>query len=217
MKMNVVSIISVALLVAGSAYFVVDKINSDKSQKVLEKEYTIKDDEIQRLQKETLELKETLKKKKKVIEPSQEKLAAVFGEETPSSEVPTESPENENIVPAIDCNWINKKIVNFFSYLDKRTYIEEYRLKNDTYAHFRNIIAKLYEQKPMGGETKFPGDILKNTYHLYRTLRKENIILIKDIINKEKDIVEQTMDYFYQQQIHCENNGKILPPFDALF
>ncbi len=216
-KRNVISIICIALLLTGVAYLIVDKISARKSQERLKSEFKMKNDEIQRLEKETVDLKKTLNKNKESIGASQEKLAAVFGEETPSSELPTISSENENIVPTIDCNWINEKIVNFFSYLDKRKYIQEYKLKNDSYIHFKNIIAKLYEQKPMVSESKFPGDILKNTYHFYRTLRKENIILIKDIINKEKDIVEQTMDYFYQQQIHCENTDMILPPFDVLY
>ncbi len=217
MKKNVISIISIALLLSGLVYLIMDKISSRKSQELLKNEYKMKDEDIQYLLKETAELKETLKREREVIEPTQEKLADVFGEETPSSEVSHESTENENVVPAIDCNSINKRVINFFSYLDKREYIKEYQLENGTYALFKNVTAKLYKQKPIVGEKNSPGDILKNTYHFYRTISKNNIILIKDIIEKEKDIAEQTMDYFYQQHIRCANADKILPPFDALY
>lgn len=217
MKKNTVSIISIALLLTGLVYLVMDKISSRKSQELLENEYKLKNEEVQSLQKESAELKETLKKERGVIAPTQEKLADVFGEGTPLHEVFHESTENETVLPAIDCNSINKRVVNFFSYLDKREYIIEYQLENGTYSLFKNISAKLYKQKPIVGEKNSPGDILKNTYHFYRTISKNNIILIKDIIEKEKDIAEQTMDYFYQQHIHCANADKILPPFDALY
>ncbi len=101
--------------------------------------------------------------------------------------------------------------------MDTREYIKEYQLKNGTYAYFKNISSKLYEDKPMVGEKNFPEGILKNAYHFYRTISKRNIVLIKDIFEKEKDIVEQTIDYFYQQQIHCSDTEMFLPPFDALY
>jgi hypothetical protein len=58
---------------------------------------------------------------------------------------------------------------------------------------------------------------LKNAYHFYRAISKRNIILIKEIIEKEKNIIEQTIDYFYQQHISCEDNEMFLPPFDDLY
>lgn len=217
MTKSVLSIIFSTLLLSGLVYLVVDKISARKSQELLEDEFRVKGEEVQRLVEETVELKQTLKKEREVIEPPPEKLAVVFGEDTPLAEAPPESAEDKIVVAAVDCNLINKKIVNFFSYLDKREYIKEYQLEVSTYDHFKNITAKLYEQKPVVGEKNLLGDILKNTYHFYRTIKKRNIILIKDIIHKEKDVLEQTMDYFYTQHIHCENADKILPPFDALY
>ena len=251
MNKSVVVIICIAFLLSGTglAYLLVDKIKARKSQELLENEYKKKDEKIQHLQEETVVLKEKLKKKRELLEPQQEKLSAVFGEKTPSSElslesaeevslespeevslksseeVSLESPEevslesakNENIVPAIDCSGINSKIINFFSYLDTREYIKEYQLKSGTYTHFKSITSKLHEQKPIVVEKKFPGDILKNAYHFYRALSKRNIILIKDIIEKEKNVIEQTIDYFYQQHIRCSDNEMFLPPFDDLY
>ncbi len=228
MKKSAVVIICSAFLLTGTglAYLIVDKINTRKSQERLENEHKMKDEKIQRLQQETVELKKTLSKGKEVIGASQEKLtveqpqgklAVIFGEETPPSIVSPESIEEENVVPAIDCALINEKIINFFSYLDTREYVKEYQLKNGTYAYFKNIASKLLEQKPMVGEKKFPESILKNTYHFYRAISKRNIILIKDIIQQEKDFLEQTIGYFYQQHIHCNDTEMFLPPFDALY
>ncbi len=243
MNKSVVAIICIAFLLSGTglAYLLVDKIKARKSQELLENEYKKKDEKIQHLQEETVVLKEKLKKKRALLEPQQEKLSAVFGEKAPSSEDSLESAEedslesaeevslesaeevslesaiNENIVPTIDCSGINSKIINFFSYLDTREYIKEYQLKSGTYTHFKSITSKLHEQKPIVVEKKFPGDILKNAYHFYRALSKRNIILIKDIIEKEKNVIEQTIDYFYQQHIRCKDNEMFLPPFDDLY
>ena len=227
MNKSVVVIICIAFLLSGTglAYLLVDKIKARKSQELLENEYKKKDEKIQHLQQETVVLKEKLKKKRELLEPQQEKLSAVFGEKTPPSEVSLESAEkvslesaeNENIVPEIDCSGINNKIINFFSYLDTREYIKEYQLKSGTYAHFKSITSKLHEQKPIVVEKKFPLDILKNAYHFYRAISKRNIILIKDIIEKEKNVIEQTIDYFYQQHIRCKDNEMFLPPFDDLY
>ena len=227
MNKSVVAIICIAFLLSGTglAYLLVDKIKARKSQELLENEYKKKDEKIQHLQEETVVLKEKLKKKRALLEPQQEKLSAVFGEKAPSSEdslesaeeVSLESTKNENIVPLIDCSGINNKIINFFSYLDTREYIKEYQLKSGTYTHFKSITSKLHEQKPIVVEKKFPGDILKNAYHFYRALSKRNIILIKDIIEKEKNVIEQTIDYFYQQHIRCKDNEMFLPPFDDLY
>ena len=243
MNKSVVAIICIAFLLSGTglAYLLVDKIKARKSQELLENEYKKKDEKIQHLQEETVVLKEKLKKKRALLEPQQEKLSAVFGEKAPSSEdslesaeedslesaeevslesaeeVSLESTKNENIVPLIDCSGINNKIINFFSYLDTREYIKEYQLKSGTYTHFKSITSKLHEQKPIVVEKKFPGDILKNAYHFYRAISKRNIILIKDIIEKEKNVIEQTIDYFYQQHIRCKDNEMFLPPFDDLY
>ena len=243
MNKSVVVIICIAFLLSGTglAYLLVDKIKARKSQELLENEYKKKDEKIQHLQEETVVLKEKLKKKRALLEPQQEKLSAVFGEKAPSSEdslesaeedslesaeevslesaeeVSLESTKNENIVPLIDCSGINNKIINFFSYLDTREYIKEYQLKSGTYSHFKGITSKLHEQKPIVVEKKIPGDILKNAYHFYRAISKRNIILIKDIIEKEKNVIEQTIDYFYQQHIRCKDNEMFLPPFDDLY
>ena len=242
MNKSVVAIICIAFLLSGTglAYLLVDKIKARKSQELLENEYKKKDEKILHLQEETVALKEKLKKKRALLEPQQEKLSAVFGEKAPSSEdslesaeedslesaeevslesaeeVSLESTKNENIVPLIDCSGINNKIINFFSYLDTREYIKEYQLKSGTYAHFKSITSKLHEQKPIVVEKKFPLDILKNAYHFYRAISKRNIILIKDIIEKEKNVIEQTIDYFYQQHIRCIFVAKTMKCFFLL-
>ena len=217
MKKNVPLIVVIILLLSGSVFSIMDKISDRKSRELEKNKQRMKDEEIQHLLAEKAELQEILKKEKEVIEPTPEKLADVFGEAKPSSETTQESAEHENIVVAVDCGFINKQINNFFSYLDKRDYIKEYQIRDGTYAYLKKIITKLYEQIPIAGETHSPGDILKNAYHFYRTISKKNILLIKDIIEKEKDIVEKTMDYFYQQQTHCKDTEKFFPPFDALY
>ena len=58
-KRNVISIICIALLLTGVAYLIVDKISARKSQERLKNEFKMKDDEIQRLEKQTVDLKKS--------------------------------------------------------------------------------------------------------------------------------------------------------------
>lgn len=168
----------------------------------------------ERLKGEAAKLKEMLKKAKKVVQPK--KLSDVFGEDTLLSNLQRNN-EDKTIAPSVDCASVNKRILNFFSYLDQRDYIRDYQITMGTYDYFKNIMAKLAEHHPIAGEEHVPDNILKNAYHFYRTITKNDIILIKDIIEKERDVVEQTMDYFYKQEIYCEENQKFIPSFGTLY
>lgn len=218
MSKNTLLIILVFFLSAGLVYMAVDKVAERKSRQLMEEEYKIKEDDIQRLLDESAQLKEKLEEEKKIIQP--EKLTDVFGEPTPSYEMQFESTsdrEAEEVVTEINCGSIKERILNFFSYLDRRDYIKEYELKDGTYAFYKETITELSKERPVAGEEHFPAGLKKNIYHFYRALNKKTIIFIKDVVKNEKDITEQTMDYFYQLQIRCEDTKQFLPSFDTLY
>ncbi len=192
----------------GLAYMVMDKNTSSKSQKLLK-------EEVQLLKEETSKLKEIIKEKKSTMDEG--KLSNVFDVESSSSNTQVDSTNKNKTLAINDCESANIRILNFFSFLDQRNYIEDYNLKNGTHAYFKNIITKLSKQRPAAGEEHFPEDILKNAYHFYRTISKKNIILIKDIIEKERYLLEQIMYDFYQEQMLCDNNQKFLPSLEVLY
>ena len=229
MNKNAPIIVTVILLVSGLAYLITDKVLESNSREMLEQEAKKKAEEVVRLKEESAKLRKALKKEKTIPGEPPEKLARVFGKDKPGeeayeieevkpmNEVLLESTENIDIDPVSECESINMKIVDFFSYLDEKEFIKEYRLTNGAHDHFKKISRKLYEKKPVAGEINFPEDILKNTYHLYRALNKRNIILIKDIIGKELDRVEEMLDYSFRQQVSCKDSENFLPPFGTLY
>jgi hypothetical protein len=218
--------VSVIILLGGLTYLIVDKTEETKSKKIIEEKYQTKEDEVKLLGKETSQLKKIIKEKEEKEEELKEKLivtsgklASIFGEGTLPFENKIEETQEEiiNLPPESECETINAKVLNFFSFLDERDYIKEYQLENGIYAYLKELIVKLSKQTPVVGEEHFPDEILTNAYHFYRILQKSNILLIKDIIDKEKDIMEQTMRYFYLQQIRCEDSQKIFPSFGVLY
>ncbi len=218
--------VSVIILLGGLTYLIVDKTEETKSKKIIEEKYQKKEDEVKLLGKETSQLKKIIKEKeekeeelKEKIIVTSEKLASIFGEGTLPFEKKIEETQEEiiNLPPESECETINARVLNFFSFLDERDYIKEYQLKNGTYSYLKEIVEKLSKQTPVVGEEHFPDEILTNAYHFYRILQKPSILLIKDIIEKEKDIMEQTMRYFYFQQIRCEDSQKFFPSFGVLY
>ena len=199
--------VSVIIILGGLTYLIVDKIKETESEKIIEEKYKKKGEKEKGLTEEDIV--------------SSEKLASIFKdkEETLPFEKKLEQTQEKKISPSpkSECEDINARVSNFFSLLDERDYIKEYQLENGIYAYLKELIVKLSKQTPVVGEEHFPDEILTNAYHFYRILQKSNILLIKDIIDKEKDIMEQTMRYFYLQQIRCEDSQKIFPSFGVLY
>jgi hypothetical protein len=197
--------VSVIIILGGLTYLIVDKIKETESEKILEEKYKKKGEKEKGLTEEDIV--------------SSEKLASIFKEETLPFEKKLEQTQEKKISPApkSECEDINARVSNFFSLLDERDYIKEYQLENGTYSYLKEILEKLSEQTPVVGEEHFPEEILTNAYHFYRVLKKTNILLIKDIIDKEKDKMEQTIHYLYLQQIRCEDSQNFLPSLGVLY
>ena len=140
------------------------------------------------LKKEIKNLEEELALNKEKLIP-EEKLKEVFGEETTLI-----FPDIENI----DCENLERQIIAFFSYLDKRDYIILQNLSHGTFDLFKQVVKRLSENLPtITDETTDIIHLTHNMAYFYRVLGKKKINLIKKILNNENDIIESIMPAFY--------------------
>ena len=87
----------------------------------------------------------------------------------------------------------------FFATLDSRDYIKDFKLDAPSNVYFPELIQKLIDNPPVvSGETDDLFTILQNTAHFFRILGKKNILVLKGILDRERDTFEQTLADFYQ-------------------
>ena len=143
--------------------------------------------------------KQALQEKITVLEKEIEELT-----ETPLTTAPKVVEKEPKLPPSIDlsnstCEELDEEIQKFFSYLDKQQYIASYNLKDGSEVHFKELIDKLLANPPIVvRETDSLFTILTNTAHFYRVLGKDNVLMVRDIIIREADILESTFALFDQ-------------------
>ncbi len=97
------------------------------------------------------------------------------------------------------CSEPAKQLDAFYSHLDKQAYIQAYKLQERSEVHFEKLIAKLLDNPPkVTRESDDLYTILRNTAHFFRISGKDNILMLKGILNSEKDSLEQILaDYYF--------------------
>ena len=107
-----------------------------------------------------------------------------------------------------DCQETADKILQFFEHLDRQNYIREYPVKGSTLDHFNGIVSKLIATPPVViRETDDLFAILNNMAHFFRVLGSKDVLLIKDVLVHEREIIEPTMALFYRWS-ELENDCK---------
>ncbi len=132
---------------------------------------------------------------------SNDKLAEVFGEKQQKDNETTGEVEGtiseENKQPNIA--EIEEQIRAFFSYLDEQPYVQSYKFKEGTYSQYQIAIKKLSSKLPIiSGEMSSLYDIVRNVAHFYRVLGKKRVLLIKQMLQNESEVIEPVMKTFYQ-------------------
>jgi hypothetical protein len=98
-----------------------------------------------------------------------------------------------------ECRETADRILLFFERLDRQNYIREYPIKGSTLEHFKGIVSKLLANPPVvARETDDLFAILNNMAHFFRILGPKDILLIKDVLMHEREIIEPTMALFYR-------------------
>ncbi len=114
-----------------------------------------------------------------------EKLKQAFGEKPKPQRTARQKPT---------CDEIDAKIITFFKYLDNKKYIQERNLKNGIEGKFMSTLQKLSEKPPIvTGEMNDLFALVSNVAHFCRVLGSEDIILIKDVMKNDADLVESAM------------------------
>ena len=112
-----------------------------------------------------------------------------------------QSPEviDENVSPAEkETDRLVLQLNTFYDHLDSQPYMKDFNLNQQSKTHFSRLLQDLLKAPPV--VTNETGDlftILKNTAHFFRILGKENIIVLKGILDREKPSFENTLKTFY--------------------
>ena len=87
---------------------------------------------------------------------------------------------------------------DFYEHLDQQPYMKEFNLHRSSKDHFSTLLQNLINSPPVVvDETNDLFTLLKNTAHFFRILGKENIIVLKGILDREKASFEDIFKTFY--------------------
>ena len=120
-----------------------------------------------------------------------EKVSQALGK-TPEQE--TEKKKKENTYRDIET-----QVAAFFSYLDQQDYVIVYDFKGGTYYEFRQAVNLISARPPVvTGETDNLYRLMSNMAFFYRTLGKERVALVNDVMYHEAEIIEPVMGTFFK-------------------
>lgn len=128
--------------------------------------------------------------------------------EIPATPIPV-TPEQDTAPPASQdvsvqnifsqCVTTTERIDRFYQHLDQQQYMKNYGLTTSSKIHFTNLIQKLLNNPPqVARETDDLYTILKNTAHFFRISGKDNILMLKGILDSERGSLEKVLaDYYF--------------------
>ncbi len=110
---------------------------------------------------------------------------------------------------------------DFYKHLDQQSYMKDFNLKEPSRIHFSNLLQKLIDNPPVvTNETDDLYTLLKNTAHFFRIIGKENILILKGILDREKPSFENTLKTFYSLTAYPEVTAQeysLILPKNALY
>jgi hypothetical protein len=131
------------------------------------------------------------------------------------------SMEAEDQASEADCHEIEQNFLDFFRYLDRKQYTQNRDPKMDTYTRFKRILDRMAANPPIpAGEGEDPKVIVQNIYYLYRTLDRQDIGLMRQIIRNERETLEFNLDMFYRwisSAGDCPNTKTVRPSLALLY
>ena len=193
-------IVVALVIIAVSGFFIFSKISGwhkSKLDKAVQKEQEAWQGKTDKLEQEVSELKQELTEVKGQSVP-EEKLAEVFGHEKKKPVEPVEATP----APAeklSDFEKTEKQIAAFFTYLDNRPYVKALDLPGGSYLQYQIAIEKLSAKPPISvGEMDSLYNMVRNVAHFYRVMGKKRVMLSRQILSHEPEVIESAMKTFYQ-------------------
>ncbi len=131
-----------------------------------------------------------------------------------------EKKEREEIqIPS--CKEARQNIMEFLFYLNQKEYLSKYLKGKDIKKQIALVVKKLSQNLPNPeGEGANDEIMIRNIYHLFRTLSLEEIKMIKQILDNESDQMEYIMSCYYvwlSSQDKCPNLDDILPSMKVAY
>jgi hypothetical protein len=129
-------------------------------------------------------------------------------EESPQTDLPSDAEESTLVIapreltPQQQCDQLAEKLLPFFNNLDSEPYIKDFKLKQPSLQYFNELTTKLLANPPV--VTRESDDlytILTNMAHFFRIIGPRNILLMKTILDRERDKIEDVAAELYQWTI----------------
>ncbi len=191
-------IVVALVIIAVSGFFIFSKISGwhkSKLEKAVKTEQEVWQGKANNLEQEVSELKQELTEVKGQAVP-EEKLAKIFGEKEERQQVEetkTPPPKLSGIAET------ERQIAAFFSYLDSRPYVQSNNLAGGSYLQYQIAIEKLSAKPPIiVGEMDSLYNMVRNVAHFYRVMGKKRVLLTKQILQNESEVIESVVKTFYQ-------------------
>ncbi len=129
-----------------------------------------------------------------------------------TSDVPTASNTlsgNKKNIGQSQSEYLINELNSFYAHLDQQAYMRDFHLKEPSKIHFSKLLQLLLDNPPIiAKETDDYFTLLKNTAHFFRILGKENILILKGILDREKKSFENTLKTFYRLTEYPESLKK---------
>lgn len=110
------------------------------------------------------------------------------------SSAPTDLPVAQN-----PCQEVAEKLTAFFRELDQKEYVASFEFPDGSQQYLSNISRKLLANPPIVvRENDDLFSILKNLTHLYRVLGREDLQILKEILSRESQEMENLMSLVFR-------------------
>ena len=130
------------------------------------------------------------------------------GATTPPAPKPLAKTTPPTAARANECQQLSGEIKGFFSRLDREDYIAPRRLAGGTQVYIGQLLDKLFANPPVVvGETNTFFTVLSNAAHFYRILKKDDVLLVRDILLNESNNLEPLMALFYRWSLKAPECG----------
>jgi len=119
------------------------------------------------------------------------------------------------------CAQLENDVKDFFSYLDRKPYVQHLELGKSVLDYARGMVKALSAHPPVpAGEGIDPRILTKNIYHLYRVLGLKGIRLVREVLRNEQDSIEINLDILYRWAMargRCPDHLGFRPSFEVLY
>jgi len=127
----------------------------------------------------------------------------------------------QELTPQQKCDQLSEQLLSFFNLLDSEPYIKDFKLNQPILQYFNKLTTKLLANPPV--VTRESDDlytILTNMAHFFRIIGPRNILLLKGILDRERDKIEDVAAELYQWTIvgQCSNDTfQMNAPLDQVY